>query len=166
MGGIFAFDGHPNPFLSLLWPVCMQNDVAFEACMLVARASWLAAVGHLSMMDHDATFVHHQANLYALLRERLKSGDRYGEDANLCAIITQFNVDVVRGDWKAARTHFHGMKSLVALRKGIRENSPWSRLLWLMVDSSMAFMPMAVSGFYLCRLCLPPYQKWVLTSGM
>jgi len=88
----FAFDGHPNPYLSLLFPFALQHDVLFECIISLSRASWLLARGESCI--HDRAFMYHHSNSLAMVRQRLMSKQECADDITILTVAGLTAIDV------------------------------------------------------------------------
>lgn len=91
-GKPFGFDGHPNPYLSLLWPYALQHASLFEGLVAMCRASWLLEHGQSTL--HDRAFAYHHNNTKYALQKRLESVDTYADDETMLTMLAVTTIDV------------------------------------------------------------------------
>ncbi|RVX74183.1 hypothetical protein B0A52_02015 [Exophiala mesophila] len=123
----FAFEGYSNPYLTLLWPFALQNDIYFEALIALCRAALLNSMG--SPSHKDAMFVTHRNNVMNKLRHRLQCPDLCANDTTILVVATLGTIDYILGDHSSAGTHLSGMRQIIKIRGDLKSNTPWERLL-------------------------------------
>lgn len=124
-GPAFAFEDHPNPFLSLLWPFALQSDIYFESIIALCRAALLADRGRSPKTDK--AFIRHRGNVITKLRLRVQNPDECIEDSTILAASVLGTIDYVLGDHSAATAHTTALKHMIKLRGGINQNTPLER---------------------------------------
>ncbi|KIW33957.1 uncharacterized protein PV07_00768 [Cladophialophora immunda] len=132
-GTAFSFDGHSNPYLSLLWPFALTSDIYFEGLIALCRATYLATSGQSARGDRH--FVWHRGNVMTKLRTRLQNPQQCSDDTTILVVATLGTVDYILGDHTGAYAHVSGMRQMIKLRGGIKGTSPWERLLRANVDA-------------------------------
>lgn len=85
-GRAFAFEGHSNPYLTLLWPFALQNDIYFEALIALCRGTLLASQGRPT--HQDPAFAYHRANVMNKLSLRLQSRQLCCDDTTILVVAT------------------------------------------------------------------------------
>ncbi len=88
----FAFEGHPQPYKSLVFPFALQHAVLFESIVAISRASWLLQEG--IPWYHDSALAHHRGKAFAALRLRLMSQKTCADDTTILTIAALSTVDV------------------------------------------------------------------------
>ena len=103
-GRALAFEGHPVPYQSLVFPYALQHAVLFEGMIALARASWLQQ--ERIPWQTDAAFAYHRANAFAGLRLRLSSEATCADDTTILTIAALTTVDVgdIQRLWSAILT--------------------------------------------------------------
>jgi hypothetical protein len=132
-GTAFGFDGHANPYLSLLWPHALTSDVYFEGLIALCRATYLAGSGQSARGDRH--FVWHRGNVMTKLRSRLEHPEQCSDDTTILVVATLGTIDYILGDHTGACAHVSGMRQMIKIRGGIKAVSPWERLLKTNVDA-------------------------------
>ncbi|ETI21111.1 hypothetical protein G647_07455 [Cladophialophora carrionii CBS 160.54] len=132
-GTAFAFEGHTNPYLSLLWPHALKSAIYFEGLVALCRATYLAASGQSARGDRH--FVWHKGNVMTKLRARLEDPQLCSDDTTILVVATLGTIDYILGDHSAACAHVSGMRQIVKIRGGFKTTSPWERLLKTNVDA-------------------------------
>lgn len=132
-GSAFALEGHPNPYLSLLWPHALKSDVYFEGLVALCRATYLATSGQSARGDRH--FVWHKGNVMTKLRARLAHPQQCSDDTTILVVATLGTIDYILGDHSAATAHVSGMRQMMKIRGGINGTSPWEKLLKTNVDA-------------------------------
>ncbi|KIX08411.1 uncharacterized protein Z518_03067 [Rhinocladiella mackenziei CBS 650.93] len=126
-GRAFAFDGYPNPYLSLLWPFALQSDLYFEGLIALCRATSLASQGRSAREDN--AFAFHRGNVMTKLRARLQNPQECADDTTILTVATLGTIDYILGDHTAATAHVSGMRQMIKIRGVINPTTPWERLL-------------------------------------
>ncbi|KEF55533.1 uncharacterized protein A1O9_08283 [Exophiala aquamarina CBS 119918] len=126
-GRAFAFEGHKNPYLSLLWPFALQTDIYFEALVALCRGTLL--VVQSKSAHQDKAFALHRSNVMTKLRRRLQDPEQCADDATILVVATLGTIDYILGDHNAATAHVTGMRQMIKIRGGFKANTPWDRLL-------------------------------------
>ncbi|EXJ74957.1 uncharacterized protein A1O5_01653 [Cladophialophora psammophila CBS 110553] len=132
-GTAFAFDGHSNPYVSLLWPFALTSEIYFEGLIALCRATYLATSGQSARGDRH--FVWHRGNVMTKLRARLQNPQQCSDDTTILVVATLGTIDYILGDHTGAYAHVSGMRQMMKLRGGIKGTSPWERLLKANVDA-------------------------------
>lgn len=88
----FAFEGHSNPYISLLWPYALQDAVVFEGLIAMCRASWLLEHGQDTL--HDRGYIYHHNNSRTALQKRLEDPRTCCDDTTLLSVLTLTTIDV------------------------------------------------------------------------
>jgi hypothetical protein len=91
-GRALAFEGHPKPYQSLVFPYALQHGVLFEGMIALARASWL--LQERIPWQKDAALTYHRANAFAGLRLRLTSEATCADDTTILTIAALTTIDV------------------------------------------------------------------------
>ncbi len=91
-GRALAFEGHPKPYQSLVFPYALQHAVLFEGMIALARASWL--LQERIPWQTDAALTYHRANAFASLRLRLACEATCADDTTILTIAALTTVDV------------------------------------------------------------------------
>ena len=91
-GRPFAFDGHPNPYLSLLWPYALQHPVLFEGIVAMCRASWLLEHGYDTLQDRGLAY--HHNNTKHSLQKRLDNPETCADDTTMLTVLALTTIDV------------------------------------------------------------------------
>lgn len=91
-GRAFAFEGHPKPYQSLVFPFALERAVVFEAIIALSRASWL--LQERLPWSKDNALALHRANAFAQLRLRLLSEETRADDATIVTIAALTTIDV------------------------------------------------------------------------
>ncbi|KPI35187.1 uncharacterized protein AB675_10175 [Cyphellophora attinorum] len=126
-GHAFAIDGHPNPYLSLLWPYALQDAAIFEGIIAMCRASWLLENGQDTL--HDRGFNYHFNNSKQALQRRLDNPDTCYDDTTLLSIMALTTVDYTLGEHSLAEQYLQSMRQMVTMRGGHRDDTDWNRFL-------------------------------------
>lgn len=87
-----SFEGHPQPYESLVFPHALQHAVLFEALIALSQASWLLQEGYSWL--HDSALAYHRANAFAALRVRLESDKTCADDTTIMSIAALTTIDV------------------------------------------------------------------------
>ncbi|KAJ9602668.1 hypothetical protein H2200_012862 [Cladophialophora chaetospira] len=132
-GTAFALERHPNPYLSLLWPHALKSDIYFEALIALCRATYLATSGQSARGDRH--FVWHRGSVMTKLRARLEDPQHCSDDTTILVVATLGTVDYILGDHSGACAHVSGMRQMIKIRGGIKNTTPWERLLKTNVDA-------------------------------
>ncbi|KAI1624771.1 hypothetical protein EDD37DRAFT_361768 [Exophiala viscosa] len=144
-GPAFAFEDHPNPFLSLLWPFALQSDIYFESIIALSRAALLADRGESA--NADKAFIRHRGNAITKLQARLRSPDQCIQDSTILAASVLGTIEYILGDHAAAAAHTMGLKHMIKLRGGMSQNTPLERQLRAVVfvyESLWSSLPASV----------------------
>ena len=91
-GRALAFEGHPKPYLSLVFPYALQRPVLFEGIIALARAFWLLQERIAPLTD--TALAYHRANAFAGLRQRLASDTTCSDDTTILTIAALTTIDV------------------------------------------------------------------------
>jgi Fungal specific transcription factor domain len=91
-GKPFAFEGHPNPYLSLLFPYALQHAVLFESIVALCRVASLLNQGMST--DYDRAFAYHHNNTRYALQMRLNSTATCADDITILTIAALATIDV------------------------------------------------------------------------
>jgi hypothetical protein len=91
-GRALAFEGHPKPYQSLVFPYALQHAVLFESMIALARASWL--LQERLPWEKDTALAFHRTNAFAALRVRLLSESTCADDTTICTIAALTTIDV------------------------------------------------------------------------
>ena len=122
-GKPFAFEGHPNPYLSLLFPYALQQPVLFESIVALCRVSWLLENGIDTTQDR--AFLYHHGSTRDGLQKRLSSDDTAADDTTLLTVAALSTIDYSLGRHITADMYLRNMRHIVERRGGLRYESPW-----------------------------------------
>ncbi|OQU94527.1 Fungal specific transcription factor domain-containing protein [Cladophialophora immunda] len=120
-GTAFSFDGHSNPYVSLLWPFALTSDIYFEGLIALCRATYLATSGQSARGDRH--FVWHRGNVMTKLRTRLQNPQQCSDDTTILVVATLGTVDYILGDHTGAYAHVSGMRQMIKLRDSTPDKS-------------------------------------------
>ena len=91
-GRALAFEGHPRPYQSLVFPYALHEPVLFEALVALSRASWLQR--ERQPWQKDNALAYHRASAFAGLQLRLKSDVTCADDTTILTIAALTTIDV------------------------------------------------------------------------
>ena len=145
MGSYFAFDCYVNPWLTVFWPVALQNELIFEAVVTtLSRGSWLAAVGKAT--DDDTVFDVHRGNVIARLHQRVLSLKGVPDDVTMWTVNSLISTDYQRGDIDAATAHYKGLLRMLSMRSCLLEETPFQRLFKMTIMATKLHFIFLVIG--------------------
>jgi hypothetical protein len=150
-GKPFGFEGHPNPYLSLLWPFALQHAPVFEGLVAMCRASWLLEHGESTL--HDRAFAYHLNNTKHALQKRLENAETGADDVTMLTVLALTTIDVsstlssntssaltmnlqyTLGEHALAEQYLHSMRQMVKMRGGTRTDTPWQMFMTSVVTA-------------------------------
>jgi hypothetical protein len=91
-GRALAFEGHPRPYQSLVFPHALQHGLLFESMIALARSSWL--LQERIPWQTDTALAYHRTNAFAGLRLRLTSEATCADDTTILTIAALTTIDV------------------------------------------------------------------------
>lgn len=91
-GKPFAVEGHPNPYLTLVFPYALQHAVLFESIVAMCRVSSLQARQVVAV--HDRGFAYHHTNARHALQLRLDSAATCADDVAILTLGALATIDV------------------------------------------------------------------------
>ncbi|OAL31404.1 hypothetical protein AYO22_00996 [Fonsecaea multimorphosa] len=122
-GRALAFEGHPTPYRSLVFPYALEHAVLFEAMVALSRASWLLQEG--IPWSKDSALAYHRANAFAALRLRLTSEVTCADDTTICTIAALTTIDYMLGVHEGAENHIKAMQQIRKIRTDLKGDTPW-----------------------------------------
>ncbi|KIW74680.1 hypothetical protein Z517_11450 [Fonsecaea pedrosoi CBS 271.37] len=122
-GRALAFEGHPKPYQSLVFPYALEHAVLFEAMVALSRASWLLQEG--IPWSKDSALAYHRANAFAALRLRLTSEATCADDTTICTIAALTTIDYMLGVHEGAHNHINAMQRIRKIRTDLKGDTPW-----------------------------------------
>jgi len=132
-GRAFAFEGHPTPYRSLVFPFALERAVVFEAIIALSRASWL--LQEKIPWFKDSALAYHRANAFAQLRLRLMSQETCADDATIVTIAALTTIDYMLGIHEGAENHIDAMQRIRAIRTDLKGETPWQHFVNASMDA-------------------------------
>ncbi|KIW43675.1 uncharacterized protein PV06_04754 [Exophiala oligosperma] len=132
-GRAFAFEGHPKPYQSLVFPFALERAVVFEAIVALSRASWL--LQERLPWSKDNALALHRANAFAQLRLRLLSEETCADDATIVTIAALTTIDYMLGIHEGAENHINAMQRIRAIRADLKGDTPWQHFVNASLDA-------------------------------
>ncbi|KAJ9611461.1 hypothetical protein H2200_004645 [Cladophialophora chaetospira] len=126
-GRALAFEGHPIPYQSLVFPYALQHGVLFESIVAVARAAWLQQ--EQIPWQTDTAFTFHRANAFAGLRSRLRSESMCSDDTTILTIAALTTIDYMLGVHEGAANHVNAMQQIQKIRHDLTGETPWQYIV-------------------------------------
>ncbi|ETI29457.1 hypothetical protein G647_01910 [Cladophialophora carrionii CBS 160.54] len=126
-GRALAFEGHPKPYQSLVFPHALQNGVLFEAMVALARVSWL--LQERLPWQKDAALTRHRANAFAGLKLRMTSETTCADDTTILTIAALTTIDYMLGVHEGAENHVNAMQQIRKIRLDLKGDTPWQYFL-------------------------------------
>ncbi|KAI1608614.1 hypothetical protein EDD36DRAFT_87975 [Exophiala viscosa] len=126
-GRAFAFEGHPKPYQSLIFPYALERPILFEAIVALSRASWLLQEG--IPWSRDAGLAYHRSNAFNALRLRLASEETCADDTTMTTIAALTTIDYILGVHEGAKKHVGAMKQIRSIRADLTGETPWQFFL-------------------------------------
>ncbi|KAK4942465.1 hypothetical protein LTR10_017761 [Elasticomyces elasticus] len=126
-GRAFAFEGHPKPYQSLIFPYALERPILFETIVALSRASWLLQEG--IPWSRDAALAYHRTNAFNALRLRLASAETCADDTTMTTIAALTTIDYILGFHEGAEKHVSAMKQIRSIRTDLTGETPWQYFL-------------------------------------
>ena len=144
----FAIEGHPTPYLSLLFPYALQHAVLFESVIALSRVFSLLTLGK-SILD-DRAFAYHHYNTKYALQNRLNSNATCADDVTILTVACLSTIDVslfalkfrrsnnqkyTLGEHATAETYLQSMRQMVQRRGGMNTDSSWELFMTSVISA-------------------------------